>query len=281
MAVGTTLVVSPHLDDAVLSVGGSIAAWTAAGERVVIASVYTNGPPLDDVSPAMRKWADYPARRAEDAAACAAVGAEVRWLGQIERAFRRPFLTGLTYFTTPAERGGFTTLATVTAALAAVDDLDPARIVVPLGIGNHIDHVETLLAATDWALARGWSDRLWFYEDFYALSQAMRARHPIARRERFRWWRSPLLRARRLAVLLRAITLARRGPDVDTFLAPALRGAAWRVTRSPIDEAKKLDAIAHYPSQAIAFGGMAGIARAMRAYHALWGGAEPLWRATA
>jgi LmbE family N-acetylglucosaminyl deacetylase len=277
-AVGTTLVVSPHLDDAVLSVGGSIAAWTRAGERVVIASVFTNGPPLDEVSPGMRKWADYPARRVEDAAACAAVGAEVRWLGQIERAFRRPYLTGLTMFRTPADRAGFATLPAVTAALDALVDLDPARIVVPLGIGNHTDHVEVLIAATDWALARGWRDRLWFYEDFYALSGTMRARHPIARRERFRTWRSPLLRARRLAVIMRAIALARRGPDVDTFLAPALQSATWHVTRSPIDEAAKLDAIARYPSQAIAFGGMAGIARAMRAYHALWDRAEPLWR---
>lgn len=276
--MGTTVVISPHLDDAVLSAGGSIAAWTRAGERVVIATVYTDGPPLAEVSPAMRKWADYAARRAEDAAACAALGAEPRWLGQFERAFRRPFLTGLTYFTTPPARAGFTTLPAVTAALAALDPLAPDRILVPLGIGNHVDHVEAMLAAVDWALARGWRDRLWFYEDFYALSLTMRARHPIARRARFRRWRSPLLRARRLAMILRAIGLARRGPEIDTFLPPALRDAAWHVTRSPIDEAAQLAAIARYPSQAIAFGGMAGIARALRAYHRLWDGAEPLWR---
>ena len=271
--------ISPHLDDAVLSAGGSIAAWTRAGERVVIATINTNGPPLDEVSPGMRKWADYPARRSEDALACAAVGAEVRWLGLIERPFRRPYLSGLAMFTTPADRSGFPNLAQVTAALGTLDDLGADRIVVPFGVGNHVDHVETLIAATDWVLARGWLDRLWFYEDFYALSGTMRARHPFARQERFRTWRSPLLRARRLAVILRAIALARRGPELDTFLAPALRTATWSVTRSPIDEAMKLDAIARYPSQAIAFGGMAGIARAMRAYHALWDGCEPLWRA--
>lgn len=226
----------------------------------------------------MRKWADYPARRIEDAAACAAIGAEVRWLGQVERAFRRPFLTGLTYFTTPADRSGFETLAAVTRALGALDELDPARILVPLGIGNHVDHVEAMIAASDWALARGWLDRLLFYEDFYALSRTMRARHPIARLHHIPWWRSPLIRARRLAVIMRAISLARRGPEVDTYLAPRLQAATWSVTRSEIDEAKQLAAVALYPSQATAFGGMAGIARAMRAYHGLWGGAEPLWR---
>jgi LmbE family N-acetylglucosaminyl deacetylase len=278
MRVGTTLVVSPHLDDAVLSLGGAIAAWTKAGERVVIATVNTNGPPLDEVSLDMRKWADYPARRAEDAGACAAIGAEVRWLGQIEYPFRRPFLTGLSYFTTPAERSGFTSLARVTAALDTLAELAPDRIVAPLGIGNHIDHVEAMLATTDWVIARGWLERTSYYEDFYALSGRMRRRHAVSRRQTFRAWRSPLLRARRLAVILRAISLARRGPDIERYFPPELSGASWAVTRAPIDEDRKLEAIARYPSQAVAFGGMAGIARAVRAYHALWDRAEPLWR---
>jgi LmbE family N-acetylglucosaminyl deacetylase len=276
----TILVISPHLDDAVLSAGGSIAAWTAAGKRVVVATVYTTGPPLDEVSVAMRKWADYPARRAEDAEAVGAVGADVRWLGQVERAFRKPFLDNLTYFTTPQERSGFTNLAQSRAALESLVELEPERILVPLGIGNHVDHVETMIAATDWALAHGWRDRLWFYEDFYALSTTMRNRHAIARAHGWSRWRAPLLRARRLAVILQAIAVAGRGPDATTFLARELREARWEVTRSPIDENRKLAAIARYPSQAIAFGGMTGIARAMRAYHARWGGCEPLWRAS-
>lgn len=271
------LVISPHLDDAVLSVGGTIAKRTAAGDRVVIATMYTDGPPLEDVVPAMRKWADYPARRAEDASACAAVGAEVRWLGHVERAFRKPFLSGLTYFTTPPDVAGFTTLDKVTASLSSLDELAPARILVPFGIGNHVDHVETMIAATHWALAHGWRDRLAFYEDFYALSTTMRRAHPIAKLRSWSRWRSPLLRARRLAVILRTIALARRGPDATTFLPPPIAMGEWSAAPSPIDEAAKLAAIARYPSQAIAFGGMAGIARALRAYHTWWGG-EPLWQ---
>ena len=76
----TTLVISPHLDDAVLSLGGSIAAWVGSGERVVVATVYTAGPPLDTISPGMRRFADYTARCAEDTAACAVLGCETRWL---------------------------------------------------------------------------------------------------------------------------------------------------------------------------------------------------------
>lgn len=278
--VVTTLVVSPHLDDATLSIGGSIAAWVAAGERVVVASVYTVGPPLDDVSPAMRKFADYAARTREDEAACQTLGAELRWLGQTERAFRKPYLSGWSFFTTPGSRGGFSTLPSVIRALEPLADLDPRLIYVPLGIGNHVDHVETLIAVTDWALARGWGERLRFYEDFYALSGTMRRRHFVARQRIWPRWRSPMLQARRLALILNAIAAARRGPEVENYLSPALRDAHWTVEPHDIGafEDTKLAAIACYTSQTRAFGGYAGIARATRTFHAVCGG-EPLWRA--
>ena len=276
----TVLVVSPHLDDAVLSIGASIAAWTAAGSRVVVASVYTTGPALAEIAPSMRKFADYETRRAEDAEACAVVGAEVVRLDQIERAFRKPYLSGWSFFATPGDRSGFTTLAKVTAALDSLAELAPDRILVPLGIGNHVDHVETLIAATNWASARGWLDRVSFYEDFYALSGTMRSRHFVAGLRLWRRSEAPLLRARRLAAVLNVIAVARRGPDVETYLVAALRTATWTLTTTNVRgyEQAQLDAIARYPSQARAFGGIDGIARAIRAAHAWWGHAEPLWR---
>jgi LmbE family N-acetylglucosaminyl deacetylase len=277
--VGTVLVVSPHLDDAVLSIGGSIAAWTSTGTRVVIASVYTTGPALDEIAPSMRRFADYATRRAEDIAACSTVGAEVRRLDQVERAFRRPFLTGWSFFSTPPDRAGFATLEVVTRALAALDELDPERILIPFGIGNHVDHVEAMVAAVDWTLARGWLDRVWFYEDFYALSNAMRRAHPIASRRQWRGIESPLLRARRLAVIFRTIAAARRGPSITTYWPAALRCARWYQHTVDVraHERTQLAAIARYPSQIRAFGGLSGITRALRTYHALWGGAEPFW----
>lgn len=278
---GTVLVVSPHLDDAVLSIGGSIARWTASGQRVVITSLYTTGPALDEISLTMRKFADYTTRRAEDDAACEVVGAEIRRLDLIERAFRKPYLSGWSFFSTPDDRSGFGSLAQVTRTLDQLADLAPEEIYVPLGIGNHVDHVEALIAATDWAIERGWRARLRFYEDFYALAGAMRRRHFVAKQRIWPHARSPLLRARRLAVILRTIDAARRGPPIETLLAPQLRDARWIATPSSIVgfEQRKLEAIACYGSQTRAFGGLAGIARATRTFHAFWGGAEPIWRA--
>lgn len=277
---GPILVVSPHLDDAVLSLGASLAGWARRGGRIVIASVYTEGPPLEEVAPSMRAFADYRARCAEDDAACAEIGAEVRRLGQIERAFRRPFLSGWSFFATPPDRSGFTGLPGVMRALAPLASLDPELVYVPLGVGNHIDHVETLIAATDWAIAAGWRDRLRFYEDFYALAGSMRAKHFVTRGHSWRHWQSPLLRARRLAVILKTIASRISGPPVETFLDPQLRAGSWSVTVPPgADEAAQLRAIACYASQLRAFGGRAGIERALRTFHRWWGGGEPVWSA--
>jgi hypothetical protein len=180
-------------------------------------------------------------------------------------------------FATPPDRTGFTALAQVRAALARTIRTAPTRLVLPLGVGNHVDHVEALVAATDLAHARGWLDRLCFYEDLYALSRTMRRAHPVTRH---RTWRAADRGS--LARVLARNAGARRGPDCTSYLVAPLRDAAWTATRAPIGaahEATKLDAIACYRSQTRAFGGFAGLARALRAYHAWWRGAEPLWSA--
>jgi LmbE family N-acetylglucosaminyl deacetylase len=277
--VRAILIVSPHLDDAVLSLGGTIARWCDEGARVVVATVYTAGPPIEEVARSMRPFADYEVRRREDTEALSVLGAEWRWLGHVERAFRAPPLTGLAIFTTPATRDHFGRVTEIAATLDALD-VEPDLIAVPLGIGNHVDHVETLIATSDWLLARGLAERAVFYEDPYAVSGAMRRAHFLARRSRWPPWRAPLLRAPRLALLLRAAAFARRGPPLETYLAAPWRAAGWRVEASRIAayEGRKLEAVERYRSQVRAFGGMSGVARALRAYH-LRSGGEPLWRA--
>ncbi len=81
------VVLSPHLDDAALSLGATIAHWSAAGARVRVLTVYANDP--DRPAPAGR-WdaicgfasSDEAARarREEDRRACAILGAEPVWL---------------------------------------------------------------------------------------------------------------------------------------------------------------------------------------------------------
>jgi LmbE family N-acetylglucosaminyl deacetylase len=84
---GNIVVLSPHLDDAALSLGAGIARATAAGARVRIITVFAYEP--ESTAPA-GEWdracgfrtAGEAARtrRAEDARACALLGAEPVWL---------------------------------------------------------------------------------------------------------------------------------------------------------------------------------------------------------
>jgi LmbE family N-acetylglucosaminyl deacetylase len=85
---GTSIVVvSPHSDDGVLSLGASMARWTRAGARVELLTVFA----LDPESSARTQGWDFRAgfetegaaaraRRGEDAAAAAILGTVPRWL---------------------------------------------------------------------------------------------------------------------------------------------------------------------------------------------------------
>ena len=94
--VRTALFLSPHLDDAVFSCGGTIALLPRAGWRVIVATVFTrsvlNPPgfaPACQLDKGLTPDVDYMAlRRDEDAAACARLGAEVRWLDALEAPHR-------------------------------------------------------------------------------------------------------------------------------------------------------------------------------------------------
>jgi LmbE family N-acetylglucosaminyl deacetylase len=93
---GRAVVVSPHLDDAVLSVGAAVASWGRQGVAVEVLTVLAGDP--DSQAPAggwdRRGGFETEAeatrgRRAEDARACRELGATTSWLpfgdGQYER----------------------------------------------------------------------------------------------------------------------------------------------------------------------------------------------------
>jgi len=122
------VVVSPHLDDAILSVGAAIAARVAAGQRVTIATVCSV---VDD---------DH--RPDHDRAAAAIVGADTIHLG-IDDAPRRGYQVS------------WAGLCEVDDDTAIVDDIarrlapvvaGDVEVWGPLGCGGHVDHRATLQA---------------------------------------------------------------------------------------------------------------------------------------
>jgi LmbE family N-acetylglucosaminyl deacetylase len=270
---------SPHLDDAVLSAGALLARRAAAGRRVEVWTFFSQGPALADIPPDRRVFGDYATRLAEDERALARLGVQHRRLGFVERIWREPTLTStLQIFHTPAAHEELVNVDAMRAIVGEAIDLG-AEVYAPLGVGNHVDHVEVALAATRELIERRAWDRLRFYEDPYALGAVCRHRHHVTRQRRWPFGRGPGWASPRVAALLGLVAASMRGPNIDAYL-PAAAALTWSCEAVAVDgfEDAKLAAIAEYGSQVTAFGGMARLAPFLRRAHRLLGG-EPIWRA--
>lgn len=169
------LFLSPHLDDIALSCAGHVVQLTRAGERVRIAAVCTGDTPKGvTLSEAARhvhwEWQlgednPYAARRDEDIAACASIGAEPLHLGFPDAVYRhdrlgeplytRNFIGGAVH-----ELDWRTTYYALTARFRAIG-AGATRIYCPLAIGGHVDHV-LVRSAAEAAFPGG----LTYYEDY-------------------------------------------------------------------------------------------------------------------
>ena len=165
------LAVSPHLDDAVFSAGGTLAMRAREGWQVTIATVFTLTVPdpqgfalACQLDKGLGRDVDYMAlRRVEDIAACAAIGATACHLPFPEAPHRG-------YASAPALFAGVRSDDDVAAPLsAALDELlgevRPDLVLGPVGIGNHADHliVRDVLRALPMASLQLWDD--WPYAD--------------------------------------------------------------------------------------------------------------------
>jgi LmbE family N-acetylglucosaminyl deacetylase len=273
------IVLSPHLDDAVLSIGALIGREVAAGRQVEVWTCFTDAPPVETIPPRRRVFGDYGARRAEDARALAVLGASYRWLDLHERLWREPPLPSMLHvFRTPDREAELPSVPAIRAAVAEAMATG-ARIYAPLGVGHHIDHVEVAVAALREVVMRNELEQIRFYEDPYALGGACRRRHFVTRRRRLPRFGGPAWASPRLAAMLRVVDASARGPGVDGYL-PAAAGLPWRCIPEPVapaDEQRKLAAIAEYPSQVRAFGGPHHVRPFVARGHAALGG-EPIWR---
>ncbi|MFI5783035.1 PIG-L family deacetylase [Nocardia sp. NPDC051570] len=283
LAAGRGLVVlSPHLDDAALAVGALIAARAAAGAHVEVVSVFTDGPAPDAVSGRRAAFGDYATRRIEDDRAMAVLGARQRRMGLWERMFHDPALpTPLHLFRTPATLSGFTELAAIEREIAAILAVPGVDLLAPLGIGNHVDHVAVAVAAMRYAMTGRQCDRVLFYEDFNALSERWRRRHPVSRTAPYPWhsapgWASPIA-----GIKMEAMSLVSRGPASSDYLRASRRPAVtWTPHIAAValeNEDAKIGAVREYRTQTRVLGGEKQISAMIRRSRARRGG-EVLWR---
>ncbi|MFI5777204.1 PIG-L deacetylase family protein [Nocardia sp. NPDC051570] len=275
-AADRMVVVSPHFDDAVLTVGALIAARVEFGQPVEVLTVFSAA--RDDARHSGRReaFADYVVRRAEDDRALQVLGARSQRLGLFERLFREPPPLGsFGAFHPPADIASCPEVAVVRQAIEEALDSD-AIVLAPLGIGNQIDHVLVAVAALGAAPSR----RLLFYEDFAALSERCRRRHPVARLRRFDFRDAPGWAGVGLGCRMAALSLLIGGPNPATALGLRIHPDQWTVGAvavTPNHEATQFRALAEYRTHLGALGGERRLHALIHRAHTRRGG-DLLWQ---
>ncbi len=222
----TALALSPHLDDAAFSCGGTLAQLARWGWRVVTVTLLTASVPEPtgfalacQLDKGLGPEVDYMAlRREEDQAAAAALGLNPSVHVALPEAPHRGYASAPELFAeTRPDDSLAADLAPVLARLMA--DAAPDLLLAPQGVGGHVDHVQLVRALT-----------------------ALAPSCPIL------WWRD--------------FPYTVRHPDPkEPFRAAFADLPAVTVRLSPEDEAAKHAACGSYASQiGFQFGGPAGLA---------------------
>jgi LmbE family N-acetylglucosaminyl deacetylase len=178
----TALAVSPHLDDAAFSAGGTLAWLAKRGWQVVVATVFTATVPSPtgfalrcQTDKGVPPEADYMAiRRAEDQEAGAALGARMLHL-PLREAPHRGYADPAALFGPLHPADSPEPVAAALRPLLA--GWQPTLILAPQALGGHVDHVLTVLALQDLAPS---VPVLW-WQDFPYLRREDTPRRPFAK----------------------------------------------------------------------------------------------------
>lgn len=156
-----TLVLSPHKDDAVLSCPGWLWEQFREGNSSVVAVLFSEVNSDADVETLDRRdeW------RAVSERAAGMLGASVRHGGVVEAPHRHPLYATLSGLLCRRSKNDEETLGTVRCFVRGlVEELAPRKVLVPLGVDQHIDHRITHEAAA--GIATDYPDvEFLFYEE--------------------------------------------------------------------------------------------------------------------
>jgi LmbE family N-acetylglucosaminyl deacetylase len=158
---GTLLVLSPHLDDAALSCGASIARAADEGWRVVVVVFLAGHPPVASLTAAARRYHEecglgddaMTVRIREDDAAMAVLAAEPERLGLLEALYRlRPdgsprYESWSDMYDPPGGPEPEIVSAMTDAMADAMRSHRPSLVLYPLAVGGHVDHLAVHVAA--------------------------------------------------------------------------------------------------------------------------------------
>jgi LmbE family N-acetylglucosaminyl deacetylase len=169
------IIISPHLDDAVLSCGELIKHFISVGDNVLTVTVFTAFPPSDDLSDAAKQYHSncflgdnsMIFRQAEDLKAMEYLGCKYKHLHYYECLYRKnisgihiyPDLKDIYHLDFANEVDIFYMLCAEMKEVCK----DGSNIYVPFGLGNHADHL--LIRKVFDAIRNELNGEVFFYEE--------------------------------------------------------------------------------------------------------------------
>jgi LmbE family N-acetylglucosaminyl deacetylase len=184
----TSIFVSPHFDDAVLSCGGTLGHLAQRGADILLVTVFTADPAGGtELSPLAQQlhevWGEdtYPhrIRGLEEREVAKYLGAKYLWLGFLDGMYRYPEMKSWAgQFRTDFDPRMDPCFESVRDALLQVIGEHPgATVFAPLGLGHHRDHLIVHQALEDIERMTSAASRYYYYEDYpYAATVNPRVR---------------------------------------------------------------------------------------------------------
>ncbi len=271
---------SPHLDDAVASCGGTIAKLVYEREDVLVVTIYTRQPDLKSLSKKFQKFAIYDQRKKEEQVALDKLSADYKWLDIEERAYRTPLIKKPTdVFKINLSEGlkQFINISEIQAELEKIFEKNPkSKIYAPLGIGNHFDHVEVFLASLMYMVDNALFDNFLFYVDFYGItSTKIRKKHYLGNKIITRGTKKPEKSSIKWYLITSVVNSMISGHSIEKILPSRYLDIEWEFKTNSIKgyEKLKLSALESYESQVKLFGTKT-LEKFFRRHHSNWDSSE-------
>jgi len=281
------IVLSPHLDDGIWSLGGFMAVASQKGCKVQMITSHT-GNPIDALIPKpqmkeLTKNGSMEERKKEDLLASDVININPIWWDIPSRLYRKPWLKKRTYVFKTPEGGEINSTEWYLKLEHKVGELieqyPEAHILCNMGVGNMYDHVELFMACINAAYRTNQLERISFYEDSYAILTKNRQAHFLLKD--YVWYskNAPEKTSILWRIMAKVMTGMASGSDINTCIPKELHNAKWVLETINIQPTfdLKMEALGKYESQMSQFGGMKKVKNAFSKYHEYWHDCEPIW----
>ncbi|MBY9000664.1 MAG: PIG-L family deacetylase [Candidatus Heimdallarchaeota archaeon] len=271
---------SPHLDDAVVSCGGTIAKLVYQREEVLVVSIYTKNPEIKKIPKKFHKFAIYDQRKKEDQKALNRLSVDYKWLDIEERAYRIPLLKKPTDIFKINLSEGLEQFSNITKIQTEIDKLiekyPKSKFYAPLAIGNHFDHVEVFLASLMYMIDYAIFNKFFFYVDFYGMiSTKIRRKHYLGDRLVSIGTKKPEYSSFKLFMITSVMNSMISRNSIEKLLPAKYLDVEWELKTNTIKgyENLKFTALECYESQIKMFGKKV-LKKFFNNYHSNWNSSE-------